>query len=224
MNLIGMLDWPFVRRVAVSMNLLRMPFVHRSWSVGKDYELIRQFNPLGRAPALVLPDGEAIIDSHAILDFLDETAAPEQALLPSSGKPRRDALRIVSVALGAAEKGVLQLYETVFRPGDKRHEPWIQRCRAQMHAALTELDRVSQMRAGEWLIGNRLTQADVTVTCVFSFLFDALDLSQSWVIYPALAAHCARCEALPEFSSAREKFQMPSGTSPIWLDCEGAAH
>ena len=52
MILIGMFDSPFVRRVAVSMNLLRMPFEHRNWSVGKDFELIRQFNPLGRVPAL----------------------------------------------------------------------------------------------------------------------------------------------------------------------------
>ena len=41
MILIGMFDSPFVRRVAVSMNLLRMPFEHRNWSVGKDFELIR---------------------------------------------------------------------------------------------------------------------------------------------------------------------------------------
>ena len=44
MILIGMFDSPFVRRVAVSMNLLGMAFEHRNWSVGKDFELIRQFN------------------------------------------------------------------------------------------------------------------------------------------------------------------------------------
>ena len=53
MILIGMFDSPFVRRVAVSMNLLGIAFEHRNWSVGKDFELIRQFNPLGRVPTLV---------------------------------------------------------------------------------------------------------------------------------------------------------------------------
>jgi len=61
--LIGMFDSPFVRRVAVSMNLLGIAFEHRNWSVGKDFELIRQFNPLGRVPTLVQPDGEALIES-----------------------------------------------------------------------------------------------------------------------------------------------------------------
>ena len=94
MILIGMFDSPFVRRVGISMNVLRMPFEHRNWSVGKDFELIRQFNPLGRVPALVQPDGDTLIDSAAILDFLDEAAGPERALLPHSGEPRREALRI----------------------------------------------------------------------------------------------------------------------------------
>ena len=39
MILIGMFDSPFVRRVAVSMTLLEIPFEHRNWSVGKDFEL-----------------------------------------------------------------------------------------------------------------------------------------------------------------------------------------
>ena len=85
MILIGMFDSPFVRRVAVSLRLLEVPFEHRNWSVDRDFELIRQFNPLGRVPALVQPDGETLIDSSAILDFLDDSAGPERALLPASG-------------------------------------------------------------------------------------------------------------------------------------------
>jgi glutathione S-transferase len=83
MVLIGMFDSPFVRRVAVSMNLLGVLFEHRDWSIGKDFELIRQFNPLGRVPVLVQADGDTLIESSAILDFLDESAGPERALLPS---------------------------------------------------------------------------------------------------------------------------------------------
>src|SRR6202035_4154671 len=105
MILIGMFDSPFVRRVAVSMNLLQMPFEHRNWSVGKDFELIRQFNPLGRVPALVLTDGDTLIESGTILDFLDESAGPERALLPRSGEPRREALRIIAIAVGGPGGG-----------------------------------------------------------------------------------------------------------------------
>jgi glutathione S-transferase len=209
MILIGMFDSPFVRRVAVSMNLLDLPFEHRKWSVGKDFELIRQFNPLGRVPALVREDGEALIDSSAILDFLDESVGPELALLPPSGPERRDALRITAIALGAAEKGVAQLYEKAFRPEEKRHEPWVERCRAQTHGALAELDRLAQARASEWLVGGRLSQADVTAGCVFTFLCDAVAISRPAAAYPGLSALSSRCEALPAFSSVKARYEPP---------------
>jgi glutathione S-transferase len=214
MILIGMFDSPFVRRVAVSLKLLDIPFEHRNWSVGKDFELIRQFNPLGRVPTLVLPDGEALIESSAILDFLDESAGSERALLPRSGRERRDALRIVSIAVGAAEKGVLQVYERVFRPEEKCHEPWIERCRTQMQSALAELDRLAQVRTGDWMIGHRLTQADVTATCAFTFLCEALALGHAGEAYPALCALSARCEALPAFRVAKAKFFAPGQPPP----------
>jgi len=211
MILIGMFDSPFVRRVAVSMKLLGLPFEHRNWSVGKDFELIRHFNPLGRVPVLVQPDGEALLESGAILDFLDQTVGAERALLPASGQERRDALRIISLAVGAAEKGVLQLYESAFRPEAKRHDPWLDRCRVQMNGALGTLDRLVQVREGDWLIGPRITQADVTVACAFTFLSDALKVGQTGPAYRGLAAHGARCEALPAFREVRAKFDAPAG-------------
>jgi glutathione S-transferase len=206
MILIGMFDSPFVRRVAVSLRLLDVPFEHRNWSVGRDFELIRQFNPLGRVPALVQPDGEALIDSSAILDFLDDAAGSERALLPPSGAERRRALHIISLALGAADKGLLLLDETLFRPQAKSFEPRINRARSQMHGALAEVDRLAQMRVGDWMVAGRMTQADITLTCVFGFLCDALQLGQSWVLYPGLTAISARCEGLPAFRELRAKF------------------
>ncbi len=97
----------------------------------------------------------------------------------------------------------------MFRPEGKRHEPWIERCRTQMHGALAELDRIARALTREWMIGGRLTQADVTTACVFGFLCDALTMSQPAAIYPGLAAHGARCEALPEFRSVKADLTHP---------------
>ena len=209
MILIGMFDSPFVRRVAVSMNLLGVAFEHRDWSIGKDFELIRQFNPLGRVPALVLADGDTLIESSAILDFLDEGAGAERALLPRGGEMRREVLRIIAIAIGAAEKGVTQVYESAFRPPEKRYRPWLERCHTQMHAALAELDRLCQVRAGEWLVRESISQADITATCAYTFLSDALGINRDTVVYPALAKIAARCEALPEFRSVRAEWFAP---------------
>jgi len=211
MILIGMFDSPFVRRVAVSMHWLGIAFEHRDWSVGKDFELIRRFNPLGRVPTLVLEDGEALIDSAAILDYLDESVGAERALVPRSGRDRREVLRVMAIGVGAAEKAVLQVYETVFRPAEKRHPGWVDRCSGQMHGALAELDRLARQRDGEWLVGTRLTQADITTSCVYGFVREALGVGAAAdaARYPGLAQLGARSEALPAFAAARAAFSAP---------------
>lgn len=199
MILIGMLDSPFVRRVAVSMNLLGFAFQHRDWSVGKDFERIREFNPLGRVPALVLDDGEVLAESGAILDHLDQIAGPVRALLPASGAERRRGLQLMALATGAAEKGVLMIYEGAFRPAEKRHEPWIERCRTQMEAGLIALDQACADVSGRWLVGERMTQADITAACVYRFLSETQKLGGD-ARFKHLADHAARLENLSAFA------------------------
>jgi glutathione S-transferase len=128
-------------------------------------------------------------------------------LLPPAGRDRREALRAMSIAVGAAEKGVLQIYEGVFRPEEKRHDPWVDRCRVQMHGALAELERSAAGRSG-WLVGERMTQADITTTCVFTFLCDSLGVGTAGA-YPGLIRLAGRCERLPEFRAAKLAFAAP---------------
>jgi len=197
-----MYDSPYVRRVAISMKLCGIAYEHGDWSVGTDFERIRQYNPLVRVPTLVLDDGEVLLESAMLLDYLDELVGPQRALLPRVGRERRTALKLIAAAGGAADKAREQIYERAFRPPEKRHEPWLARCRTQMHGALSELERHASARGtGRWLVGERLTQADITAVCAFTFLTEALALSVHTAPYPALRALAARCEALPEFES-----------------------
>jgi glutathione S-transferase len=210
MKLIGMFDSPFVRPVAIGMKLFGIPFEHLNWSVGKDFDRIREYNPLGRVPTLVLGDGDVLVDSAAILDYLDQRVGPERALLPRSGIERRTALRLIAMATGAAEKGREQIYERTFRPEDKWHASWLERCQLQMRGALGELERyVEQKGATSWLVGGRLTRPDIMVTCMFTFLTDAAVSGFKTGDYRALRSFVARCEALPEFERTREAFSPP---------------
>jgi glutathione S-transferase len=213
MQLIGMLDSPYVRRVAISMMRLGVPFERHDWSVGVDFDRIRKYSPLGRVPALVLDDGiTVLVDSGSILDALDDLVGPSRALLPETGTNRREALRLMSLAIGAAEKGRDQLYERMVRPPEKYHEPWVARCRIQMHGALAELDASCARRGPSgWLVDDRLTQADITVGCLTTLLSDALDVFRDGA-YPRLASHRQQCEKLPEFQATRAQWfaaEMP---------------
>jgi len=211
MLLIGMFDSPFVRRVAITLKLLELPFEHANWSIGRDFYRVREYNPLGRVPTLVTDDGESLMESAAILDYLDELAGPERALLPSSGPDRRRALNLMAMATGAAEKGVLQVYERVFRPEDKRHAPWVDRCRVQMSGSLAAIDRyLGERGVSQWLVGNRMTQADITCACVFTFLNDVLRVGSDSVMFSSLATLASRCESLPVFQETRVPFLVPN--------------
>lgn len=207
MMLIGMFDSPYVRRVAVTLKHLDIPFEHADWSVGADFDRIREYSPLGRVPVLVLESGVTLVESGAILDALDDWAGPQRALLPPVGSTRREALRLVSLAIGAGEKAREQIHERMVRPPDKYHEPWVARCRDQMHGALDVIEAGCRDRgAGAWLVDDRLTQADITVACMSTFLGDALDVFEDTARYPFLAAHAERCEALPEFRATRARW------------------
>jgi glutathione S-transferase len=208
MILIGMFDSPFVRRVAISMKLLEVRFDHKNWSVGKDQMQIRKYNPLGRVPTLVFDDGEVLTESSAILDYIDDRVGRDRALLPVTGAPRRRALTLMALATGAAEKAGQQVYEYVFRPAEKRHEPWGQRLREQMHGALAMLEQAAAaMEPGDWLIDEGLTQADITVACAFTYIDEAVKLDKK--LYPALRKHVQRCEALPVFKTFYVPFDAP---------------
>lgn len=211
MILIGMFDSPYVRRVAIAMTLLELPFEHRNWSVGKDFDRIREYNPIGRVPALVLDSGETLAESALILDYLDDTVGSARALLPASGDARRQALRLIGLATGAVDKGIHIVIERVFRPEEKRHAAWTDRCLTQAQGALAELEKHCSERPGQWLIGESMTLADITVACNGTYLREAVPIDLS--AYPALQAHVERCEALPVFRQFLVPFDAPVPTA-----------
>jgi glutathione S-transferase len=192
--------------------LLGLPFEHRAWSVGRDFDRIREYSPLGRAPTLVLDDGEVLTESAMMLDYLDDLVGPQRALLPATGIARRDAQRLVALATGAIDKAVLIVLERIFRPVGMHSEAWLSRCRVQVEGALDALDQACAGRAGhDWLVGDAMSHADIAVACYTTHLREALPLDLAR--WPALRAHVDRCEALPVFRAHYAPFDAPVPTS-----------
>lgn len=198
MQLIGMLDSPYVRRVAISMKLMGLSFEHRSVSVFRQYAEFEKINPLVKAPTLVCDDGEILMDSTLILDYLETLVPAEKRLLPAIGAPRRDALKRIGIALVACEKTVQHYYELNLRPPEKIEQPWLERVAGQLHAAYDLLEPIAA-RARPWIGGSTLRQDDLTIAVAWRFTqFNSPGLIDP-ARHPALAAFSARAEALPEF-------------------------
>jgi len=202
-KLVGARLSPFTRRVAVSLNLLDIPFEWEEARASDSPEIVRRYNPLGRIPALALEDGEVLIDSSAILDWLDERVGPERALLPPSGAERRRALRLIALGLGAAEKVLASVNERRHRPPENLHKPWLDHVEDQAAQGFRALEEACPEHG--WLLGERLTQADVTAVCVYGLarvrvphLLDRAGKAE----FPRLDRLVRSAERLPAFEAA----------------------
>lgn len=204
MILIGQYDSPFVRRVAVALRIYGFDYEHRPWSVFGDAERIAAVNPLRRVPTLVTDDGEALLESSAILDWLDDLVGPDRALIARTGVARRHALKVCALASGLADKAVSLVYERAIH---QRSSPvWIARCRTQIGGVLDvlEADRASGSR--DWWFGSRISHADIAVGCALRFVGEARPDVWDPLAWPALAAHAGRCESDGAFKAVTQPF------------------
>ena len=205
MILVGQYDSPYVRRVAVSLRLLGLPYQHDERSVFGDFDSMRRTNPLGRIPSLILDDGEVLIDSAAILDHVDETVGPERALIPAEGAARRACLRRMALATGAIDKaGGGVVYERLVRPSRYRWPEWIERCGTQAGDAIAALD------AADWPAAAQLDQSQITTACLLFYLKVNAPEFIAPGRYKALDALIARCEPMEAFrATSFTEYKVP---------------
>jgi glutathione S-transferase len=194
MILVGQYDSPYVRRVGVSLRTLGFAYEHDTRPVFADFDAMLEVNPLGRIPALVLDDGEVLIDSTAILDWLDQTVGSTRALLPPAGAERRRALRLIALATGAIDKVGAAAYERLIRPSALRWPEWIDRCRTQGAGASAAL------AAEPWPCA-ALDQAAIIAACMIRYVRMADPDLLPAARFPTLDALTARCETLPVFQA-----------------------
>lgn len=198
MQLIGMLDSPFVRRVAITMQFLGVEYDHWPLSIFTTYDKFRTVNPLVKVPTLVFDDGEMLVDSSLIIEYVESLAG--RSLMPTGLDANRRALQQIGVALVAAEKVAQRIYELKVRPDEYRYEPWLERINEQLVSALEQLEAsVSAVESDGWLLGDRMTQADITTAVVWRFVVYAAPKIARAESRPALVAFSSRAEALPEF-------------------------
>jgi glutathione S-transferase len=196
-QLIGMLDSPYVRRTAISLRLLGIPFERRSLSVFRDFDTLRAINPLVRVPTLVCDDGTQLVDSTLIIDYAETLAG--RRLMPSAPEAHRRALRWIGLSLVVCEKSA-QVYYEHRRATNLQDRDWIARVSGQLQSACALLEQ--ELRgAGEnaWLFGDSLTQADLTLVVAWGFAQLVAGEVVPAADHPRLTAFAARAERTPEF-------------------------
>lgn len=197
MRLIGKLDSPYVRRVAISLEWLGVPFQHEAVSVFSDFEEFQRINPVVKAPTLVCDDGEVLMDSSLILQFIEATAANGKSLWSQDPGDLQHEFRAVGLALAACEKSVQIVYERNLRPKSAQHEPWLNRVRGQVLAAYAGLEVEVQRRSITFSVSR--SQASITAAVAWQFTQSMLADVVPAARHPGLVSLSARLEQTPEF-------------------------
>ena len=113
---------PFVRKVRIAAAVLGLEreITIEAADTMSPTDTVRQQNPLGKIPALVLEDGTVLFDTRVILEYLDYRAGGGR-IVPTDPTARFAALRLQALADGLMDASILLIYEGRWRPGEK-HE------------------------------------------------------------------------------------------------------
>lgn len=195
MRLIGMLDSPYVRRVAITLDLLDVEFEHEALSVFSTFAQFAAVNPVVKAPTLVCDDGTVLMDSSLIVQYAEASVA--RGLWPADAGRLPAAFGAVGLALAACEKSAQLIYERKLRPREKQHGPWIERVSGQLLAAYGSLE--AQVAAMPSLFADPGEHPALCAAVAWSFTQSMLPQLVVAADYPALAALAREAEATQAF-------------------------
>lgn len=138
-------------------------------------------NPLGKVPALIMDDGEALYDSPVICEYLDSLHQGAK-LFPAEGPARWRALRQQALCDGILDAAILRMLESKRRPEALRWPDWIALQSGKVSRALDRLEAEAAQLEGPLTIGQ------IAVGCTLGYL-DFRFGDEDWrPAHPKLAA------------------------------------
>ncbi len=197
MRLIGMLDSPFVRRVAISFEFLGVPFEHDAVSVFSTFAKFKGINPVVKAPTLICDDGEVLMESTLILQFVEAAHGKGGVLWSRDPLVLQHEMRAVGLALAACEKAAQYIYERNLRPAEFQYDAWLNRVKEQLAAACAGLE--AQFQEYPALFAAPHSQAVIMAAVAWQFIQSMLAELVPAQVHPKLAALSVRMESTPQF-------------------------
>jgi glutathione S-transferase len=165
-KLIGTCTSPYTRKVRIVALEKRIGLELEIDNPMEPGSYVPTFNPLAKVPVLLRPDGEPLVDSPVIAEFLDGLA-PEPRLIPPSGAERFAVKHWEAVCDGVLDAAVLMRMEGL-RPESERSANWIARQREKVERSLAWLD--GAYGAHHFAVGEHFTLADIALGCTMGYL------------------------------------------------------
>jgi glutathione S-transferase len=132
---------PFGRKIKLAAAILGLDgkICVEATDTNNPADTLRAQNPLGKIPTLVLEDGTTLFDSRVIAEYLDAIAGGGR-IIPTEPRARFAALRLQALCDGMMDACILQVYETRWRPAERREPQWLAYQAEKVARALTTLE------------------------------------------------------------------------------------
>ncbi|MDE3011994.1 MAG: glutathione S-transferase N-terminal domain-containing protein [Pseudomonadota bacterium] len=166
MKLYGSHSSPFARKVRVVLSEKRLDYEFVPTDVAQADHPAQAYNPLGKIPVLLLPDGTPVYDSAVIVEYLD-TVSPVGRLIPEEARPRMLVKRWEALADGVMEAAVLLIMESR-RAAELRSSAVDARQRGKVQRALNQIAHDLGERAH--CCGDAFTLADAAIGSALFYL------------------------------------------------------
>ncbi len=194
-------------RVRIALNLKNLSYetipVHLQKDGGRhrsaEYQAV---NPQMRVPSLMLPGGEILIQSLAIIGYLNETH-PQPPLLPAD-PIERARIRAVSQIIACDihplnNLGTLQYLKRTLGQEQTAIDAWYH------YWIRTGFEAIEKMlKPGPYSFGAQVTLADI---CLVPQVYNARRMKVPLDAFPKIIGVDAACLALPAFDKARPENQ-----------------
>ncbi|KAK5703779.1 hypothetical protein LTR97_002792 [Elasticomyces elasticus] len=200
-KLISATPSPYARKVRIALAEKGIPFELQTEVPWDQTTVTPQYNPLEKLPVLILDDQTAVYESHYILEWL-EVKHPEPALLPSDIDDRLFAKKVEVVCDGMCDAMVIAFFERLREP-EKQSEPWKSRQMRKVEGGLRQLNTWVEARQGQYLVGDRLTIADLAIAAFLGWFAIRWSEHPWQSTYPNLRQYWGGLEELEHFKTTR---------------------
>ena len=157
--------------------------------------IVKNYNPLGKVPVLVLADGDSLYDSRVIVEYLDNHA-PGTHLIPTDNSNKIWVRRWEALADGVCDAAIAAMLEGR-KPPEMQSQASIDRQLEKVTRGLEvlNLDIIKK----KWCVNETFSLADIALGCMLAYVdlrFKSLNWQDS---YPNLAKHYSLLVKRPSF-------------------------
>lgn len=166
MKLLYTINSPYARKVRIAAAEKHIEMALEEVVLSAPDCPVKQYNPLGKVPVLVLADGDSLYDSRVIVEYLDNRT-PLAHLIPQDLGAKIKVRRWEALADGVCDAAVAVMLEQR-KPAQVQDTAFITRQMDKVTLGLQTLN--NDLGENKWCVNSTFSLADIAVGCMLGYV------------------------------------------------------